>query len=147
MDSGRESIPLADRLSVLITTTMPCQHHRNIAVRTGYYPGICLKIYTQTEPGCVPIWQWSCLSLAVQFVHNRNHKKWTQSTISRKNVDLRYRLNGLKQKSRLSDHTQTALFNCESQYVTDGQPPIRARIHHAGVRLPTPSKATKPLDP
>ena len=30
--------PLVDRLSVLITTTMPCLHHQNIAFCTGYYP-------------------------------------------------------------------------------------------------------------
>ncbi|GEM_PF-4898028 len=47
-------------------------------------------------------------------------------------VCFQYRLDGLKQKSRLSDHTQMAL-NCESQYATDDQPAMRGHIHHTGV--------------
>jgi len=56
-----------------------------------------------------------------------------KSIPSEKNAYFRYRMDGLKQKGRLSDHTQTALFNCESRYVTDDQPAIRGNIHHAGV--------------
>ena len=61
-----------------------------------------------------------------------------KSPSTEKNVFFRYRLNGLKQKSRLSDHTQTTLFICESRYATDGQPAIRGNFHHVGVRSPTP---------